>query len=157
MNFPFFPVLLKWGASYHAGWCPAPVKHGTAPPPDADFRPLRCEAASQWDGSQERSACTPRRAPPSAAGWSSCPLPGWSHSRSTDEQPVKAMPTSLLLTLRCAPPPSSWSTYCSYSRCPLMKIFTSVLKGNVPSSLRKRYSSLASLKTCLWSQTRKIQ
>lgn len=47
------------------------------------------------------------------------------------------------------------SSYCSYSRCPRMKIFTSVLKGNVPSSLRKRYSSLASLNTGLLSQTKK--
>lgn len=47
------------------------------------------------------------------------------------------------------------SSYCSYSLCPLMKIFTSVLKGNVPSSLRKRYSSLASLIAGLLSQTKK--
>lgn len=49
------------------------------------------------------------------------------------------------------------SSYCSYNRCPRMKIFTSVLKGNVPSSLRKRYSSLASLNTGLLSQTEKRQ
>lgn len=54
--------------------------------------------------------------------------------------------------------PCPWQTarsYCSYSRCPRMKIFTSVLKGNVPSSLRKRYSSLASLNIGLLSQTKK--
>lgn len=45
------------------------------------------------------------------------------------------------------------SSYCSYSHCPRMKTFTSLLKGNVPSSLRKRYSSLASLNTGLLSQT----
>lgn len=48
---------------------------------------------------------------------------------------------------------TKWGSYCSYSHCPRMNTFTSLLKGNVPSSLRKRYSSLASLYTGLLSHT----
>jgi len=48
-------------------------------------------------------------------------------------------------------------SYCSYSLCPRMKILTSMLKGNVPSSFLNLYKYLASLNTDHLSHTIKMR
>ncbi len=48
-------------------------------------------------------------------------------------------------------------SYCSHSLCPRMKILTSMLKGNVPSSFLNLYKYLASLNMGHLSHTIKMK
>lgn len=136
--------------------CSSKARHSSTPWRRLSTSPLWSSQSMRWQPGKERLYATP-------CSSLSCRMEFLSPTRLKPQQKHRWTASQSDANLSaphpqmCPPPPSSWSTYCSYSRCPLMKIFTSVLKGNVPSSLRKRYSSLASLKTCLWSQTRKIQ